>query len=291
RQQARAARRAQAGLPVKQIHLPGGERLTQARGKRPARPHRHDRLSRSYRRLRARDKAAGARRTAARRARARQAAATITSLHGTNLVVEDCHIAAWHRRWGKACAAFTPGQLLTALAAECTAAGGALLRAATRPTALSQHCLCGTQVTKTLGVRVHACPACGLTGDRDLVSAALAALVVFSDPADPGTAAVDYDRAAALLTHDFQGLQEALSESTVVSPVPAPTGQRTGGTAAHPRARRHRRKAWGRASARRSAGTCGMSTPDELRPAFAVQGPRRSGMPVTPDCPDLRGRS
>ncbi|MEO3863937.1 hypothetical protein, partial [Acrocarpospora sp. B8E8] len=41
RQQARAARRAQAGLPVKQIHLPGGERLTQARGKRPARPHRH----------------------------------------------------------------------------------------------------------------------------------------------------------------------------------------------------------------------------------------------------------
>ena len=51
-------------------------------------------------------------------------------------------------------------------------AGGAggVQRASTRTTALSQHCACGVRVTKRLSDRVHRCPACGLTGDRDAVA-------------------------------------------------------------------------------------------------------------------------
>ena len=59
------------------------------------------------------------------------------------------------------------------------------MRVGTAGTALSQHCLCGARVAKTLGQRVHACPTCGLTGDRDLVSAALAAFTVVDQPAFP----------------------------------------------------------------------------------------------------------
>ena len=41
------------------------------------------------------------------------------------------------------------------------------------PAGTSQHCLCGCEVRKTLAVRVHRCPKCGLVAPRDLVSAQL----------------------------------------------------------------------------------------------------------------------
>ena len=65
-------------------------------------------------------------------------------------------------------------------------------------TALSQHCLCGERVPKTLAQRTHDCPHCGLHADRDIVSAALAACVDLTDPDDPRTARVDYRLAHAL---------------------------------------------------------------------------------------------
>ena len=37
----------------------------------------------------------------------------------------------------------------------------------------SQHCLCGNAVHKTLAVRMHRCPACGLVSPREVVSAQL----------------------------------------------------------------------------------------------------------------------
>ena len=46
--------------------------------------------------------------------------------------------------------------------------------------------------------RSHACPACGLRADRDVVSAVLAACVELSDPGDPATARVNYELAPAL---------------------------------------------------------------------------------------------
>lgn len=39
------------------------------------------------------------------------------------------------------------------------------------PGGTSQTCVCGTHVPKDLSVRVHKCPKCGLTADRDVVSA------------------------------------------------------------------------------------------------------------------------
>jgi hypothetical protein len=85
-----------------------------------------------------------------------------------------------------------------ALARECAAAGGALQRAGTRSTALSQHCLCGARVPKPLAQRSHDCLRCGLHGDRDIVSAVLAACVDLTEPDDPRTARVDYTLAHAL---------------------------------------------------------------------------------------------
>jgi hypothetical protein len=152
--------------------------------------------------------------------------------HGFQLAVEENGISEWARRWGRALHAFAPGTLLAAIEREAAATAsqagvcGGVVRASTRATALSQHCLCGRRVQKTIAERIHRCP-CGLCGDRDAVSATLAAHLAFGDPADPTTAVVDYGAAAALLEHPATwetlrstlghaapGRQDALSEST-----------------------------------------------------------------------------
>jgi hypothetical protein len=118
--------------------------------------------------------------------------------HGNTITIEDCSISTWSRLWGKRIALFSPGMLVAALARECAATGGTLHKAGTRSTGLSQHCLCGARVAKTLAQRTHACPHCGLRADRDITSAALAACVELTDPDDPATARVDYTLAHAL---------------------------------------------------------------------------------------------
>ena len=85
---------------------------------------------------------------------------------GTSITVEDCSVSTWARLWGKRIQLFSPGMLVAALAAECAATGGRMYRAGTRSTALSQHCLCGARVPKTLAQRTHECPRCGLAGLR-----------------------------------------------------------------------------------------------------------------------------
>ncbi len=226
RQKARAERRQTAGLPPKAVTVPAGPRRTTATG-RPQQTYRRDTVSTSYRNLRARHSAAAASAAEASHHRAKKIAAALVAVHGPNLTVEDCDIRTWFRLWGRACSATTPGRLITALAAECTATGGRLLRASTFTTALSQHCLCGRRVTKSLRRRTHHCdPAdggCGLTGGRDLVSAALAAFTTLTDPDAPATARLDHTRARASQILFAQGLQEALTEST--APKSAPPGR------------------------------------------------------------------
>jgi hypothetical protein len=100
--------------------------------------------------------------------------------------------------WGKRIALFSPGMLVTALKHECEATGGRLHRAGTHSTALSQHCLCGARVPKTLAQRIRDCPHCGLHADRDVTAAVLAACIDVVDPDDPRTARVDFDLAHAL---------------------------------------------------------------------------------------------
>ena len=164
----------------------------------PLRAYRHDKLSGGYQHTRT-DHAAESRRTGqAKIARAHDIAARIVATHGNTLTVEHCRISTWARLWGTRIALFSPGMLVSALASECAATGGQLYRAGTRSTATSQHCLCGHRVAKTLDQRTHDCGHCGLRGDRDIVSAALAACVELTDPQDPRTAAVDYKLAHAL---------------------------------------------------------------------------------------------
>lgn len=197
RQAARAARRQQRGLAPKQITNPGGPRHARADGV-PLRAYRDDVLSGHYQRTRA-DHAADSRSASqAEQARARDVAARIVATHGNRITVEDCRVATWARLWGKRIALFSPGMVVAALKHECAATGGRLDRAGTTATAMSQHCLCGQRVPKTLAQRSHDCPHCGLHGDRDIISAMLAACVELADPDDPRTARVDYTLAHAL---------------------------------------------------------------------------------------------
>jgi hypothetical protein len=197
RQAARAAHRAERGLAAKQLTNLGGPRHARANGV-PLRAYRHDRLSGGYHRIRV-DQAAEARAASqAKHAHAHHVAARIVDTHGTTITVEDCTISAWTRLWGKRIALFSPGMLVGALGRECAAAGGALQRAGTRSTALSQHCLCGARVPKPLAQRIHHCPTCGLSADRDVTAAVLAACVDLTNPDDPASARVDYRLAHAL---------------------------------------------------------------------------------------------
>jgi hypothetical protein len=222
RQHTRAARRTAKGLAARQVTNPGGPRHARADGV-PLRAYRHDRQSRSYRRIRTDHAAESRRASQAKSARADQVAARIVATHGNTITVEDCRISTWAQLWGKRIALFSPGMLVAALKRECEATGGMLARAGTRSTALSQHCLCGARVAKTLAQRIHDCGDCGLRGDRDIVSAALAACVTLTDPDDPRTARVDY-RLAHALRAGLASQQEWEGSVNRHQPPPSPDG-------------------------------------------------------------------
>jgi hypothetical protein len=192
RQEKRARRRAARGLPAI-AEIPMGPRKARSDGA-PLQRYRRDTLTRSYQRLRATQAVHAEAAARLRRDRARQAAGEIVATHGYQLVVEDCRIGAWASAWGRALAAFSPATLLAAIDREARAVGkvaggdGGVVRASTRTTALSQHCPCGARVEKRLADRVHACPACGLRGDRDAVAAVLASFIVFADRGEPTSA-------------------------------------------------------------------------------------------------------
>ncbi len=230
-QKQRDRRRAEAGLPPVTTEVPTGPRKTRADGK-PVRAYRRDRLTNGYRRGRSAQAAEATSQTQARRNRARQIAAQVVAEHGPRLVVEDSHLPAWARQWGKALHAFQPGTLLAALDRETAAAAGQqAARASTFTTALSQHCLCGTRIPKALAERRHACPHCGVDTGRDVMAAAHAAHVVFDDPNDPHSAHVDWPSAHTTLQWPATwvilarfGRQDAPTESTAPSPDTGPSG-------------------------------------------------------------------
>jgi hypothetical protein len=233
RQAARAARRAAKGLAAKQITNPGGSRHARVDGV-PLRTYGRDTLSQRYRRIRC-DHAAESRRTSqAKRARAHDAAARIVAAHDNTITVEDASISTWARLWGKRIALFSPGMLVAALGAECGASGGRLYRAGTRSTALSQHCLCGNRVPKTLSQRTHDCPHCGLVIDRDIASAMLAACVDLTDVDDPRTARVNY-RLAHALRAGLASQQEWEGSVNRHQPPASPDGAGPARTGSHPR--------------------------------------------------------
>ncbi|MBW5485007.1 transposase [Streptomyces bambusae] len=269
KQQRRAERRAAKSLKPKAVTVPGGARAARSDGV-PKQSFRGDRLSTRYRDQRARQAEAAASSAEHRRHRARLVAREIIAAHGPVLVVEDCDIRTWFRLWGKRLSQTTPGMLISALTVECEAAGGRLVRASTWSTALSQHCLCGERVRKTLRDREHKCTACGLVGKHDLVSAALAAFVRYTDVDDPKTAFLDTTASRNAQITYAQALEEALRESTT----PNPNTPRGAGRVAVPRQRG--------ASAPRIAGQRNRATPDEPRPVrdhTGAPGPRTAYSP------------
>ncbi|MEU6654600.1 zinc ribbon domain-containing protein [Streptomyces sp. NPDC046900] len=258
RQQVRAERRKGGGLRDKQVHLPAGARAANKNGV-PKQAYRHDTLSAGYRLNRAKLAEAAATAAAAKDHRARRIAERIVAEHGANLVVEDCDIRTWFRLWGRALQATTPGRLIAAIGKECEKTGARLQRASTFHTKLSQTCLCGAQVRKTLSDRVHTCTACGLIADRDMVSAALGAHVRIQDPDDPSTAGLDTVQARTTQILFSSGLQEALSSQPQRGA--RPSRDRTHAAAHDPGIPGQR------ASARRSAPDRFRPTPNETRPA------------------------
>ena len=222
RQQKRAQRRATAGLTAREVTNPGGARHARADGV-PLRAYRRDRISGRYQRTRSDHATESRSASQAKHTRAAEVATRIVAAHGNTITVEDTNISTWARLWGKRIALFSPGMLVSALAAECAATGGQLSRASTRSTAMSQHCLCGGRVAKSLAQRTHYCPHCGLHGNRDIVSAALAACVKLTDPDDPRTARVDY-RLAHALRDGFASQQEWEGSVNRHQPPPSPDG-------------------------------------------------------------------
>ena len=218
RQVKQAARRKTAGLKPKPIHNPGGARDSRKDGK-PTRAYRKDKLSQHYGEQRA-DHASHARGASqAKHARAATVAADLTVQHGNQWIAVDVLITNWTRRWGKRAALFSPGMLQTAIRQEAEATGGTFRKASTHKTAMSQHCLCGARVEKDLNERTQTCTECGLTAPRDLVSAALAASVTFTDPEDPATARVDYELTGRVRVQ----LETPSKRGELSQPDPAPT--------------------------------------------------------------------
>lgn len=230
RQEKRARRRAEARQQPIDV-IPMGPRKARSDGI-PLQSFKRDRLSASYRRTRAAQVADAATDAQARHDRAREIAKRVVAAHGTQLVVEDCSIAAWSASWGRALADFTPGLLIDAIDREAKAVGklaggtGGVARAATRPTALSQHCPCGARVDKRLVDRVHRCAVCKLVGDRDDVAAVLASFVLIVERGTPASARVDYDASAHALPEirrtlpsriSYLGWQDTPPESTDLS--------------------------------------------------------------------------
>lgn len=290
RQEKRARRREAAGLAPVQV-IPAGPRIARSDGK-PVQAYKRDVLSRSYRRGRAALAAGAASVAQARRDHARGVAGELVAEHGYQLVVEHTQIAAWARTWGRALAAFSPGLLVSAIDREASAVAsvagiaGGVVRASTRTTALSQRCLCGARVDKTLADRAHTCVACGLVADRDAMSAALGACVVLGERDLPGSAAVDLDLARTLQydvrtrfvlrdtlrTTSVKGRQDVPSESTAHSARDGSFIAEKGRTPGTPM--------WGGWVARRTAGTAPRATLDE---------PGRSNQ-TTPERPRRRTR-
>ena len=226
-QKKRDERRAARGLRPVADATPRGGRLTNAACV-PRQAYSRDHLSATYGALRRRQVEQARAASLTKQTRAHDVAVQLIASHGVQWLVEDCNLTAWAKLWGKSLHAFAPGMVTAELAALVARFGGSVTKVATGPTALSSHCLCGHRIKKDLSTRTHHCDACGFSGDRDLVSAALGTCVVHTDLGDSPSARVDWVKAQALLRELtanttpplYQGRQDALTSQThpLVSP-------------------------------------------------------------------------
>ncbi len=123
--------------------------------------------------------------------RERKLAAHRKSLHGclvreivtvgNTVITEKLSYRAWQKQFGRSVGLRAPGMFIDMLRRTVASTGGTLVEVPTRSTKLSQFCHgCGQYVKKPLWQRWHECP-CGISAQRDLYSAFLAA---YLDPAE-----------------------------------------------------------------------------------------------------------
>ncbi len=95
---------------------------------------------------------------------------------GVLIQTEKLSYKAFQKRFGRSISVRAPKLFLSILTRKAESAGGQVIEFSTRTTALSQMCVCGKKHKKRLSERVHACE-CGVTAQRDLLSAYLARFV------------------------------------------------------------------------------------------------------------------
>ena len=95
---------------------------------------------------------------------------------GNEIRMEKLSYRAFQRRYGRSVGMRAPGKFVNLLKRKAVSAGVSVTEFPTRTTKLSQVCLCGAVKKKPLSERWHICE-CGVTTQRDLFSALLAACV------------------------------------------------------------------------------------------------------------------
>lgn len=97
---------------------------------------------------------------------------------GDTIQLEKLSYRAFQRQYGKSVTFRGPGLFVAHLRRKAANAGGEVVEFATGPTRLSQTCVCGSIVKKTLAQRWHVCDCGAGPIQRDLMSAWLARFVV-----------------------------------------------------------------------------------------------------------------
>lgn len=130
--------------------------------------------------------------------------------HGNEIKTEKVSIKGWHKRYGKAIAAKSPGFFQSEIKRKAENAGGCFLQFSTQTTALSQTHLDGTRIKKSLSERVHR-DVTGVTMHRDLFSAFLSRYV-YGDELSLQDALREYPRAEPLLVDAWKQYQQTASQ-------------------------------------------------------------------------------
>jgi hypothetical protein len=164
--------------------------------------------SRRYQRLRAR-KASIERKRAAHRKSLHGKLAHDLVARGNHIQIEKISYKAWQKSFGKSVGMRAPGLFVALLRRIVARTGGTLLECSTHATKLSQFCHgCGSYRKKSLRERVHCCP-CGISAQRDLYSAFLAA---YLDPDHLTASCAQYARhwegAEARLQAAYEDVQQ-----------------------------------------------------------------------------------
>lgn len=147
----------------------------------------------------------------------RRLAARRKQLHGikVNQIVsqsykvssEKLSYKAFQKMYGKSIGSCAPSSFENRLKDKLTLLGGKYQEINTYKTKLSQTCICGRVHKKELSERIHHCPECGLTMQRDLFSAYLALFVSSNNKLDMKQSQKNYSNYEPILNECLNKLK------------------------------------------------------------------------------------